>query len=110
MLKESEFVKLRVGVPATHADEVRAALGRAGAGRMGQYEYCSGSWPVTGRFFPLAGAHPAIGEVGTMEEVAEEVIETICQRDLVAEVVAAVRRVHPYEEPPIDIMPRYEIK
>ena len=45
-----------------------------------------------------------------MEEVAEEVIETICQRDLVAEVVAAVRRVHPYEEPPIDIMPRYEIK
>lgn len=109
MLRESDFVKIQVAVPVSHADGVRAALGRAGAGRQGKYEYCSGSWPSTGRFFPLPGARPAIGEIGTMEEVAEEVIETLCHKDLVNDVVAAIKKAHPYEEPPIDIIPRLEM-
>jgi len=97
-------------VPVTHADEIRAALGRAGAGKQGPYEYCSSSFRVTGRFIALPGANPAIGEIGAMEEVEEEIIETICHKDLVAAAVKEVRRVHPYEEPPIDIMPRFDIE
>jgi hypothetical protein len=52
---------------------------------------------------PGDGAHPAIGEVGKLEEVEEERIEVNCDDELVTDVVAAIRRVHPYEEPAIDV-------
>lgn len=109
-MKESNFVKIRVFVPVSYADALRAAMGRVGAGKMGNYEYCTSSWPVTGRFFPVAGAQPAIGEIGTMEEVAEEVVETICHKDIVKIVISEIKKVHPYEEPAIDIIPRFDIE
>lgn len=110
MWRESDYVKLRVVVPNSHADLVREALGQAGAGRQGNYDYCSFSYPVTGRFRPRDGAKPAIGAVGRLEQVDEEVIEVICHADNLQRALEAVRQAHPYEEPAIDIMPRYEIK
>lgn len=110
MLRQSEFVKIIVAVPVSHAIAVREALGISGAGVQGNYEYCSGSWRLTGRFRPLPGATPAIGEIGKLEEVAEECIETICHINNVAAVIAAVKKVHPYEEPAIDILPRLELE
>ena len=109
MVGESAYVKLVVAVPATHAGAVREALAAAGAGRQGNYTHCSGSHPTIGRFMPQSGAHPAIGAMGQLEEVEEETIETICHKDLVAAVVAAVKKAHPYEEVPIDIIPRLEL-
>ena len=38
-----------------------------------------------------------------MEEVIEERIEVTCQQSDLADVVAAIRHAHPYEEPVIDI-------
>ncbi|MEW6610561.1 MAG: hypothetical protein AB1352_02975 [Patescibacteria group bacterium] len=109
MLRESPYVKIVVAVPLDAADGVRDALTRAGAGRQGNYEACSGSYRQTGRFRPREGAKPAIGSVGKLEEVEEEVIEAICHRDLVARAVEEVKKAHPYEEPAIDIIPRLEI-
>ncbi|MFA4873470.1 MAG: hypothetical protein WC659_06100 [Patescibacteria group bacterium] len=109
MLKESEFVKIVVAVPVDAADRVRDALTRAGAGRQGNYDSCSGSYRQTGRFRPLMGANPAIGMVGELEEVEEEVIEVICHKSLVERVVEEIKKAHPYEEPAIDIIPRLEI-
>jgi len=109
-MKESPYVKIMVSVPVPQADEVRAAMGRAGAGKQGEYEYCSASYRVIGRFLPLAGANPAIGTVGEMEEVEEEMITTICHKDILAAVIREIQRVHPYEEPAIDILPRFEIE
>ncbi|MBI4992839.1 MAG: hypothetical protein HZC26_01720 [Candidatus Magasanikbacteria bacterium] len=110
MLRESEFVKIRVTVPSGEAAEkVRQALGSAGAGAQGNYENCSLSYPVIGRFKPLAGANPAIGSVSKQEEVEEEMIEMLCHKDKVKEVIAALKKAHPYEEPAIDIIPRLEI-
>lgn len=110
MLKESDYVKIQVAVPVSHADAIREALGSAGAGIQGNYTYCSGSSPVTGRFIPMDGAKPAIGAIGKPEEVEEEMIQTICHKDKVADVIVAIKKAHPYEEPPIDIIPRYELK
>jgi hypothetical protein len=89
-------------VPETHADRVRAAIGEAGGGTVGNYSHCSFSTPGTGRFIPLEGAKPAIGLLGTLEEVREERIEFYCPESLVEKVAAAIRAVHPYEEVPID--------
>ncbi len=108
-MRQSNYVRLIVSVPITHADAIREALGQAGAGQQGNYSYCSGSYPSTGRFKPLTGANPAIGRVGELETVAEETITTICHQDLLPQVVAAIKKVHPYEAVPIDIIPRFEV-
>lgn len=109
MLKESNYVKIVVAVPRQSADKIRQALGKAGAGEQGKYKYCSGSYKAIGRFIPQEGAHPAIGQTGKLEEVEEEIITTICHKNLVQKVVAAIKRAHPYEEPPIDIIPRLDV-
>lgn len=96
-------VKLVVTVPESHADIVREAIGKAGAGRVGNYSFCSFSSKGTGRFLPLDGANPAIGSIGTLESVSEERIEVNCDQELLTDVVAAIRSVHPYEEPVIDV-------
>ena len=58
-----------------------------------------------GRFLPLEGANPTIGNVGKPEEVEEERVECVCDRDKAKEVITAIRKVHPYEEVVFDIYP-----
>jgi len=98
--------KLVVYVPLTHADAVREAIGVTGGGRLGNYSSCSFSTRGTGRFKPETGAQPHIGKVGKFEEVEEERIEITIDEAVVGNVVAAMKRVHPYEEVAYDL---YEI-
>jgi hypothetical protein len=95
--------KIVVTVPIADADKIREAMAEAGAGRIGNYSHASFSGRGTGRFKPLKGANPHIGEVGKLEEVEEERIEVTAADEDVEAVVAAIRKVHPYEEPTIDI-------
>ena len=101
----SNNVKLVVFVPETHADAVRKAIGEAGAGKIGNYTYCSFSTKGTGRFKPIVGSSPAIGKVGELEFVAEERIEVVCQKDVLKKVIEAMKKVHPYEEVAFDVYP-----
>ena len=97
--------KVVVFVPEAQGDAVRRAMGEAGAGRIGNYDHCSFTLQGIGRFRPLEGATPAIGAVGQIETVVEERIETVCAEELLGAVLDAVRAVHPYEEPAIDVYP-----
>lgn len=101
----SETVKVVVYVPDAHADEVRQAIGQAGAGRIGNYSFCTFSSLGTGRYLPGAGANPMVGTVGVHEKVEEERIEFTCDRQILSKVVATIKKVHPYEEIIIDIYP-----
>ena len=83
---------------------VRDALAAAGAGRIGDYSHCSFATAGTGQFLPMTGANPTIGEVGRLERVAETKLEMILPRARRAEVVAALRASHPYEEPAFDVL------
>ncbi len=102
---KNETVKLVVFVPETHGDVVRKAMADAGAGVIGDYVYNSFSVKGTGRFIPLPTAHPTIGKVGKLEEVIEERIETVCYRKDLEKIIAAIKKVHPYEEVAIDVYP-----
>ncbi|MCF7834072.1 MAG: hypothetical protein K9L98_01015 [Candidatus Pacebacteria bacterium] len=99
----STHVKIVVFVPETHTDIVREAMGKAGAGKIGNYNYCSFSSKGIGRFKPEDGANPHIGEVGKFEEVVEERIETVCPREKLQEVISAIKDVHPYDEVALDV-------
>ncbi len=98
-------VKIVVFVPDSHADAVRQAMGQAGAGVVGNYGFCTFSAPGIGRFVPLEGANPTVGQVGQLEEVEEQRIETVCLRERLFDVLKAVVDVHPYEQPAIDVYP-----
>ncbi|MDP2671870.1 MAG: hypothetical protein Q8P13_05470 [bacterium] len=100
-----ETVKLVVFVPETHADTIREVLGKNGAGKIGDYDYCTFSVKGIGRFLPLETAHPTIGKVGKLEEVAEERIETVCYRKDLEKIISEVKKAHPYEEVVLDVYP-----
>jgi hypothetical protein len=95
--------KIVVFVPLANADQVREAIGQAGGGKLGKYSFCSFSTRGIGRFKPEEGANPHIGIVGKLEEVEEERIEVTCHQEVLADVIAAIRRVHPYEEVALDV-------
>lgn len=100
-----ETIKLVVFVPETHADIVREAMGKAGAGTVGKYKYCTFSIKGIARYKPIKGSKPAIGKVDKLEKVAEERIETTCFRKDLDKIIKAIKKVHPYEKIEINIYP-----
>ena len=100
-----EVVKLVVFVPETHANIVREALGKAGAGVVGDYEFCSFSVKGIARYKPAKGSKPAIGKIGKLEKVVEERIETTCFKKDLDKIIKAIKKVHPYEEIETNIYP-----
>ncbi len=104
-----ELVKLVVFVPEENADDVRQALGEAGAGKIGEYTFCSYSLKGVGRFKPNDNANPHIGTAGQMEAVDEERIEVACDKNQAAEIIRVIKEVHPYEEVVIDIYPMLQL-
>lgn len=97
--------KLVVYVPVADAEALREAMGEAGAGMIGNYSHCTFTLRGEGRFKPLPGSDPTEGEVGKLETVEEERIETVCTSETLKPVLAAIRKVHPYEEPATDVYP-----
>jgi dinuclear metal center YbgI/SA1388 family protein len=96
--------KLVVFVPRDATAPIRAAIASAGAGEIGHYDHCSFTTTGTGRFRPLEGADPAVGRIGNLETVEEDRVEALMPRRLRAEVIAAMRSAHPYEEPAYDVI------
>lgn len=91
-------------VPIPDTDRLLASLFAAGAGRFGNYDSCAFVAPGRGQFRPLTGANPTIGTVDELEYVAENRVEVAFLRSLRDEVVAALRRAHPYEEPAFHVV------
>ncbi len=91
-------------VPVGDLQAVIDALSGAGAGQIGEYERAAFATEGVGTFRPLPGAHPTIGEVGRVEQVAEAMLQMVAPRSRRAAVVAALRAAHPYEEPAFEVI------
>ncbi|MFP7444265.1 Nif3-like dinuclear metal center hexameric protein [Bacillus infantis] len=100
---ETSLKKLAVFVPLEAAEALREALGRAGAGAIGDYSFCAFSSEGTGQFMPGDSANPYIGTRGRLEKVKEVKVETIFPDHLEKKVISAMIKAHPYEEPAYDI-------
>jgi len=95
--------KLVVFVPPDALESVRDALFEAGAGRIGGYDRCSWYAEGTGTFLAGEGTAPALGERGREERVRELRLETVFPAELHEQVVVALRKARPYEEPAFDV-------
>ena len=98
-------VKINTTSPIDKVDEIRNAMCDAKAGIIGNYTYCSIVTNVVGTFKPNDNAKPYIGENNKLEFVEEAKLEIVCDIENVKEVLINLRKVHPYEEPAIDIIP-----
>ncbi len=102
-----KFFKLEIFIPETHLPDLQAALRDAGAGHIGNYDSCLAYSRVTGVWRPLDGSNPYIGRAGEVSEEPELKVEVTVRAKLLEGTLAAVRRVHPYEEPVINVIPLY---
>lgn len=87
-----------VYVPKAAAETVLAAMHGAGAGSVGAYDQAAFRSDGIGQFRPLAGARPAIGEIGSVEQVDETRLELVAPRPSRERVRTAMIAAHPYEE------------
>lgn len=102
---EFPFCKLEIFLPQTHLDVLREALRKVDAGHIGRYDSCLSYSPVTSCWRPLDGAEPYLGEVGALCTQPELKVEVTCSTARLEETLAAVKAVHPYEEPVINVIP-----
>lgn len=85
------------------------AASKAGAGVMGKYTKCVTIFKGVGQWYSGKGAHPAVGKVGTLTKSREVKIEMHCAASCAKAVNAAIRKVHPYEEPAIEFLKMEDI-
>jgi dinuclear metal center YbgI/SA1388 family protein len=96
--------KLVTFVPEKDVQRVADALFDAGAGRIGNYTRCSFQSPGTGTFFGEEGTNPTVGQSGKLERAAEVKVETVMPIARLNDVLTALRKAHPYEEPAFDLV------
>ncbi|MCX6272070.1 MAG: Nif3-like dinuclear metal center hexameric protein, partial [Bacteroidetes bacterium] len=97
--------KLVTFCPAGYASKVRQAIFDAGAGMIGNYDFCSFNSQGQGSFRAGTGANPFVGEMDTLHFEEETRIETIFPSFLEHAVLTALLTSHPYEEVAYDIYP-----
>jgi dinuclear metal center YbgI/SA1388 family protein len=97
-------LKLVTFAPESHLDTLRDAMAHAGAGVIGAYTQCSFNAPGFGTFLPAASTNPFSGTRGRVNKEPEIRIEMLVDAVRLTEVLAAMRKAHPYEEPAYDVV------
>lgn len=103
------MLRLTVYVPATHVDNLKAALFDAGAGRLGQYDQCCWQVKGQGQFRPLSGSQPFLGHTHQLETVDEYRLEFIVIESSLKTIIDAMKQHHPYEQPAFDVVQLIDI-
>lgn len=95
--------KLCFFVPESHVEEVKNALFKQGAGKIGDYDCCA--WQVlgSGQFRPLSGSRPFIGETEKITRLNEYKVEMVCDDRLIKQAVKTLLQTHPYQEPAYEV-------
>ena len=96
--------KLEIFIPETHFSKLRDALQSVDAGHIGNYDCCLSYSKVIGMWRPLAGTAPFIGKENEISEEEELKVEVNVREEILDETLKAIKAVHPYEEPVINVL------
>ena len=80
-------------------DAIDAAMEPVYPGYRRSFRY----YPVTGTWKTMEGSHPYIGRPGEISVEKEVRLEFVVRKEDLPAVMEAVSRVHPYEEPAVDV-------
>ncbi len=98
------MLKLTFYVPVDSAQEVKDALFKVGAGKIGNYDSCAFESSGTGQFRALPGANPSIGKINVLEKISELRVEMVLDDNILTESIKALKDAHPYETPAYDVI------
>lgn len=96
--KKNNLKQLTVYVPNDHSEQLKEALFSAGAGNIGFYDECSFKIEGNGTFRPIEGSNPFSGQQNVRENADESMISVIFEAYKQNQIIAAMKKVHPYEE------------
>ena len=104
-----QYLKLEIFIPETHLKILQSTLQSVDAGHFGNYDSCLAYSRVTGTWRPLDGTNPYIGEHGKVSEESEIKVEVNIYASRLDETINAIKNIHPYEEPLINVIPLYNL-
>lgn len=102
-----QYLKLEIFIPPTHLRILQKALQSVDAGHIGNYDSCLSYSPVMGTWRPLEGTNPYIGRKNEISKEKEYKVEVTIKKENLEKTLAAVKDIHPYEEPVINVIPLY---
>ena len=104
---DKKYYKLEIYIPESHFEELRKALQSVDAGHIGNYDCCLSYSRVIGTWRPLSGTDPFIGKENEISEEEELTVEVTVTGERLEETIVAIKAVHPYEEPVINVIELY---
>jgi dinuclear metal center YbgI/SA1388 family protein len=102
--QKNTIKKLTTYAPNSAADKVRLALFKAGAGNIGNYDYCSYNTEGYGTYRGNLNSNPAYGEKEKLHRENETLISVIFEKHHEKDILLALFKSHPYEEVAYDIV------
>ena len=100
-----KFCKLEIFIPKTHFKQLQQALQDVDAGHIENYDTCLSYSEVIGTWRPLHNARPYIGKENEISQEVEYKVEVRINVADIEKTIQAIKNVHPYETPVINIIP-----
>ena len=104
-LEEGNQFKVVVFVPVDNVDKVAESIFNAGGGIIGEYSNCSFQLYGSGTFKGSEKSNPLVGKKNIFEKVSEVRLESLVNLWNLKQVIEAIKKSHPYEEPAYDVYP-----
>lgn len=104
-MRKMNFCKLEIFIPETHFEILQETLTKCDAGHIGKYDSCISYYRVKGTWRPLEGSKPYQGTEGLLSVEDELKVEITCRIESLDDIIEAVKKIHPYEEPVINAIP-----
>lgn len=102
----SEVFGVAVNVPASHLEILMDAIDSVMEPVYPGYRRSFYYYPVKGTWKTLEGSNPYIGTPGEISVEDEVHLKFICRKEDLSEVLKTIDKVHPYEEPAVDVVPQ----
>ena len=102
-----KYFKLEIFIPETHLKILQKTLQEVDAGHIGNYDSCLSYSKVISTWRPLENTKPYIGEQGKISEESEFKVEVTVKAEKLSVTTDAIKKIHPYEEPVINIIPLF---
>ncbi len=106
-MNEFTYCKIEIFIPESHLTILQDVLRSVDAGHIGNYDSCLSYSKVIGCWRPLSGSSPYMGEANALSSEPELKVEVTCLRENIDVTVDAIKKIHPYEVPVINVIPLY---
>lgn len=104
-----EYLKIEVFIPEEFVEKLRKELNQEGVLKTGKYDNCIAVLKNKGYWRPLEGTKPYLGNIGEVCCADECKVEFRVKSQNLQDTIDIIKKIHPYEEPVINVLPLLNI-